>query len=92
MRKILLENFKNQIEDKLASYLKNEGIALVVAANDNFYDATTNCPHVILNNIENIILEGSELFIRNKDNIRYGAVPDNAIMCYLNGHAEESIK
>ena len=33
-----------------------------MAANDNFYYATTNCPHVILKNyIENIMLEGSEL-------------------------------
>lgn len=35
MRKELLETIKNEITRKLSSYLREEGIALCIATNDN---------------------------------------------------------
>ncbi len=59
MRNALIEKMKLEIERSLRDYLREEGMELYVAANDNFNFA--HAPLVELDAVEDNLLEGSRL-------------------------------
>jgi len=59
MRMTLIEAMKSEIEKRLRNFLREEGIELYIAANDNA--TTTKAPSIELESVADFPLEGSAL-------------------------------